>query len=167
MRCRPTLCKAENAELARKFCMLGATNEDLARCFDVSRTTIDHWIDTIAEFAEGIQEGRDLADAAVIQKLRGPCATAPSGALAWIGLHALFGFGGILQPLASVRRYPPVLQPRAGHEARTAGETGLWCRFCGRCRRTCGVLRTLTEGRLAADRTRKGVPGIQGDRIRL
>jgi transposase len=48
---RPTLYKAENAELARKFCMLGATNEDLAKCFEVSRSTIDHWIDTIAEFA--------------------------------------------------------------------------------------------------------------------
>ena len=44
---RPTLYKPENAELVRKFCMLGATNEDLARCFEVSRTTIDHWIDSI------------------------------------------------------------------------------------------------------------------------
>ena len=48
---RPTLYKPENAELARKFCMLGATNEDLARCFEVSRSTIDHWIDTIPEFS--------------------------------------------------------------------------------------------------------------------
>jgi hypothetical protein len=47
---RPILYKAENAEPARKFCMLGATNEDLARCFEVSRSTIDNWIDTIAEF---------------------------------------------------------------------------------------------------------------------
>jgi hypothetical protein len=66
---RPTLYKAENAELARKFCMLGATNEDLAICFEVSRSTIDHWIDTIPEFADSIRQGRDLADAAVIQKL--------------------------------------------------------------------------------------------------
>jgi hypothetical protein len=48
---RPTLYKAENAELARTFCMLGATDEDLARCFEVSRSTIDSWIDTIPEFA--------------------------------------------------------------------------------------------------------------------
>jgi len=53
---RPTLYKAENTELARKFCMLGATNEDLARCFEVSRSTIDHWIDTISEFAEAIRQ---------------------------------------------------------------------------------------------------------------
>jgi hypothetical protein len=66
---RPTLYKAENAELARKFCMLGVTNEDLARCLEVSRSTIDHWIDTIPEFADSSRQGRDLADAAVIQKL--------------------------------------------------------------------------------------------------
>jgi hypothetical protein len=65
MRGRPTLYKAENAELARKFCVLGATNEDLARCFEVSRSRIDQWIDTIPEFADSIRQGRDLADAAV------------------------------------------------------------------------------------------------------
>jgi len=36
---RPTLYKPENAELARKFCMLGATNEDLADLFDVDLAT--------------------------------------------------------------------------------------------------------------------------------
>ena len=66
---RPTLYKPEYADLARKFCMLGATNDDLARCFEVSRRTIDHWIETIEEFAAGVRQGRDLADANVIQTL--------------------------------------------------------------------------------------------------
>jgi hypothetical protein len=66
---RPTLYKPENGELARKFCMLGATNDDLADCFEVSRSTIDGWIATIPEFAEGVRQGRDEADAAVVEKL--------------------------------------------------------------------------------------------------
>ncbi len=66
---RPTLYKPENAELARKFCLLGATNEDLAGLFEVARRTIDDWIATIPEFAEGVRQGRDVADAAVVQKL--------------------------------------------------------------------------------------------------
>jgi hypothetical protein len=66
---RPTLYKPENADLARKFCMLGATNEDLAGLFEVARRTIDDWIATIPEFAEGVKQGRDIADAAVVQKL--------------------------------------------------------------------------------------------------
>jgi hypothetical protein len=66
---RPTLYKPENGELARKFCMLGATNEDLADCFEVSRSTIDGWIAAIPEFAEGVRQGRDEADVAVVEKL--------------------------------------------------------------------------------------------------
>jgi hypothetical protein len=66
---RPTLYKPENAELARKFCLLGATNEDLAGLFEVARRTIDDWIATIPEFAEGVRQGRDVADAAIVQKL--------------------------------------------------------------------------------------------------
>ncbi len=66
---RPTLYKPENADLARKFCMLGATNDELATCFEVSRTTIDHWIDSFPDFAAGVKQGRDLADAAIVQKL--------------------------------------------------------------------------------------------------
>jgi hypothetical protein len=66
---RPTLYKPENGELARKFCMLGATNDDLAGCFEVARSTIDQWLATIPEFAEGVRQGRDVADAAVVEKL--------------------------------------------------------------------------------------------------
>jgi hypothetical protein len=49
--------------------MLGATNDDLADCFEVSRSTIDGWIATIPEFAEGMRQGRDEADAGVVEKL--------------------------------------------------------------------------------------------------
>src|SRR5262245_47470968 len=65
---RPTLYKPENADLARKFCMLGATNQELAECFEVSRSTIDHWIESIPEFAEGVRQGRTRADADAIDK---------------------------------------------------------------------------------------------------
>jgi len=101
---RPTLYKAENAELARKFCMLGATNEDLARCFEVSRSTIDHWIDTIPEFAEGTRRGRDLADAAVIQKLY----SRAMGFTMEIKKHVLYR--GELREIPMTLYYPPDIQ---------------------------------------------------------
>jgi len=63
---RPAL--AGEGELARKFCPLGATNDDLAGCFEVARCTIDDWIATIPDFADGVKQGRDAADAAVVQK---------------------------------------------------------------------------------------------------
>ena len=66
---RPSLYKPENNEFARKFCLLGATNEDLAGLFDVAVRTIDNWIATIPEFAAAVQQGRDVADADVVQSL--------------------------------------------------------------------------------------------------
>ena len=104
---RPTLYKPENTELARKFCMLGATNEDLARCFEVSRSTIDHWIDTIPEFADSIQEGRDLADAAVIQKLY----SRAMGFTTEIKKHVIYR--GELREIPMTLYYPPDIQARS------------------------------------------------------
>jgi hypothetical protein len=98
---RPTLYKAENADLARKFCMLGATNEDLAKCFEVSRSTIDHWIDTISEFAEAIRLGRDLADADVIQTLY----SRAMGFTKEIKKHVLYR--GELREIPLTLYYPP------------------------------------------------------------
>src|ERR1700716_4188439 len=66
---RPILYKPANGELARKFCLLGATNEDLAGLFDVAVRTVDNWIATIPEFAAAVKQGRDVADAAVVQSL--------------------------------------------------------------------------------------------------
>jgi len=66
---RPSSYKAEYADLARKFCMLGATNDDLATCFEVAGGTIDYWIATHPEFADGVQKGRDIADANIVEKL--------------------------------------------------------------------------------------------------
>jgi hypothetical protein len=57
----PTLYKPDNAELARKFCLLGATSDDLAGCFEVGRCTIDDWIASVPDCAAGVREGRAAA----------------------------------------------------------------------------------------------------------
>ena len=66
---RPTAYKPEYCELAHNYCLLGATAEELAGFFDVTRGTINNWIATIPEFATALREGRDLADARVARKL--------------------------------------------------------------------------------------------------
>jgi hypothetical protein len=63
MRGRPTLYRPENAELARKFCMLGFTNETLAGFFGVARRTVDNWIATHPDFTDAVKRGRAAADA--------------------------------------------------------------------------------------------------------
>jgi len=66
---RPSAYKPEYCELAHNYCLLGATAEELAGFFDVSRGTINNWIASIPEFATALREGRDLADARVARCL--------------------------------------------------------------------------------------------------
>jgi hypothetical protein len=66
---RPTLYKPEHASRARELCARGATNPDLAGRFGVARSTIGQWIATHPEFAEAVQQGRDVADAAAVESL--------------------------------------------------------------------------------------------------
>lgn len=65
----PTKYKAEYAELARKFCLLGATDADLARMFEVEESTINNWKRDHPEFLESIKAGKLEADANVADRL--------------------------------------------------------------------------------------------------
>jgi hypothetical protein len=57
--------KPENCPIAYKFCLLGATNEDLAGLFKVSLASIGNWLARHPEFRKAVQDGRDVADADV------------------------------------------------------------------------------------------------------
>lgn len=54
---------------AKKLCMLGFTNEQLALAFDVSVSSIDMWIRVYEEFSRAIKEGREVADHEVVKSL--------------------------------------------------------------------------------------------------
>lgn len=66
---RPSAYKDEYVDLARKYCLLGATDEDLAKFFEVSVTTIDNWKNEHSDFLGAIKEGKDQADARVAHSL--------------------------------------------------------------------------------------------------
>lgn len=66
---RPTKYKAEFAEQARKLCLLGATDADLAEFFEVSEQTINTWKKSHKAFLESIKKGKVLADAEVATRL--------------------------------------------------------------------------------------------------
>lgn len=67
---RPTKYKEEYAKLAYKLCLLRATDEDLARTFEVDEATINRWKLDHPSFCESIKEGREIADAEVAQALK-------------------------------------------------------------------------------------------------
>ena len=66
---RPTLYKPEYAEHAHNYCLLGATNDELASFFEVSARTVDDWLKLHPDFAAAVRNGRDAADAAIARKL--------------------------------------------------------------------------------------------------
>lgn len=66
---RPSLYKEEYADQARKYCLLGATDKDLAEFFDVHLDTIFEWRSVHTEFSESIKKGKEQADANVADRL--------------------------------------------------------------------------------------------------
>src|SRR5258708_5192210 len=98
---RPILYKPANGELARKFCLLGATHEDLAGLFDVAVPTVDNCIATIPDFPAAVTQGRDVAVAPGVQSLH-PRATAYSNET-----EKIFHYRGKVRKVLHPVRCPP------------------------------------------------------------
>jgi hypothetical protein len=66
---RPTKYSSEFDEQARKLCLLGATDEELAEFFEVDVATIYRWKNEHEEFCEAIKDGKVKADAEIGERL--------------------------------------------------------------------------------------------------
>ena len=66
---RPSAFKAEYAEQAKKLCLLGATDVELADFFGVTDRTIDCWQIEYPEFCDALKAGKELADDRVERSL--------------------------------------------------------------------------------------------------
>lgn len=69
---RPSAYKPEYAEQARKLCLLGHTDAELASFFEVSEQTINAWKHAHPVFLESIKKGKAVADSEVAAKLFHP-----------------------------------------------------------------------------------------------
>ena len=101
---QPTAYRTDYRELAHNYCLLGATNQELAQFFGVSRRTVDNWIADIPEFAAAVREGRAFADARVARCLYDR-ATGYSYTVQRIVLHR-----GEERTIANVVHHPPDTQ---------------------------------------------------------
>lgn len=98
---RPSVYRDEFPDLARKFCLLGATNDDLARNFDVVTSTIDKWISEKPEFSGAIKAGREEADANVADRLYARALGYSHPAV------KIFNTAGIVTEVPYTEHYPP------------------------------------------------------------
>lgn len=72
----PTLYRDEYVGLAKKLCLLGARDVDVAAFFDVSKQTIYNWQEAHPEFREAMRLGKIEADMKVAESLyRRACGT--------------------------------------------------------------------------------------------
>lgn len=62
---RPTKYDPANNEIVTNYCLMGATDTELATFLDVCEATINNWKKDYPEFLESIKKGKELADARV------------------------------------------------------------------------------------------------------
>ncbi|QAX31304.1 helix-turn-helix domain-containing protein [Leisingera sp. NJS204] len=55
--------------ITRQLCLMGATEEELAAAFGVTRRTITNWEQQHEQFKDAILEGRDVSDQKVVRSL--------------------------------------------------------------------------------------------------
>jgi len=65
----PSLYREEYNEAARKMCLLGFTDEQLADVFDVAVQTLKTWKNKYPSFLASIKAGKEQADAKVVKSL--------------------------------------------------------------------------------------------------
>lgn len=66
---RPSDYREDYAEQARKLCLLGATDVELAEFFGTSEVTLNAWKHAHPDFLKSINAGKSVADAEVADKL--------------------------------------------------------------------------------------------------
>lgn len=66
---RPTDYKPEYANIARKMCELGATDQEMADAFNVDVRTIYNWKHNHEDFFQSIKSAKDAADERVERSL--------------------------------------------------------------------------------------------------
>ena len=66
---RPSKYKPEYAEQARKLCLLGYHDAELAQFFETTEQTINAWKKKHPAFLEALKAGKESADANVAERL--------------------------------------------------------------------------------------------------
>jgi hypothetical protein len=66
----PAGYRPEFAEKARKWALMRATDEDLARLFGIPLATLHEWSASVPEFARAVEYGRKEGDTHVVERFR-------------------------------------------------------------------------------------------------
>jgi transposase-like protein len=104
---RPTAYKTEYSKQAYHLALLGATNADLARAFDVAPSTIDLWIKNNPEFSGSLKRGKEEADATVAKSLFRRALGYSHKAVKILTVAQGGNMGSAVEEVPYIERYPP------------------------------------------------------------
>jgi len=66
---QPTSYRDDYPDQAKRLCLLGYTDKELAEFFKVCESTINNWKHDHPEFLESIKDGKENADCEVVESL--------------------------------------------------------------------------------------------------
>jgi len=104
---RPSAFKPEYVKLAERFCLLGATDKDLAAAFGVSEVTINAWKKLHPEFLKSLKAGKEEADAAVANSLYRRALGYSHRAVKILTVAQGNHMGSTVEEVPYIERYPP------------------------------------------------------------
>jgi len=104
---RPTSYKEEFDAQALKLCLLGATNPELAKFFEVAERTIKNWRKEYESFDEAIKKGKAIADGNVAASLYRRAIGYEHNAVKIITVAVGGGQGSAVKEVPYVERFPP------------------------------------------------------------
>lgn len=98
---RPTKYKKEYDDLVYKFCLLGATDKQIAEYLDVTESTINKWKIDHESFSESVKKGKERADAEIAEALfhRAKGYSHPE--------DKIFNQNGVPMIVPTIKHYPP------------------------------------------------------------
>lgn len=104
---RPSSYRPEYAEQARKLCLLGAIDRELAEFFGVSERTVNSWKDEFPEFLQSIKAGKIKADAIVAHSLFHRAIGYKHDAVKILTVSDGNNQGSHIEQVPYIERYPP------------------------------------------------------------
>ncbi len=104
---RPSPYRDEFPAQAKKLCLLGATDLQLADFFGVSESTINNWKIDHPRFLESLKAGKEDADAMVAQRLYSRALGYKHNAVKILTVARGDNQGSEVEQVPYVERYPP------------------------------------------------------------
>lgn len=104
---RPSKYQPDYAKQAYHLALLGATDKDIARAFDVSEQTVNAWKQAQPEFLESLKAGKEKADATIAKSLfrRAQGYWHPAVKILTVPIGG--NMGSRVEQVPYIERYPP------------------------------------------------------------